>query len=197
MAERKRPPTPEQLAAYFAKALDETAGEGSDDTGVLFFGDSDISNWDVGSSFPGLRLQRCGVGGAQMSHIAAFTPTAMERYRGLTAVVVVAGENDLPSLTAAETFVFFQAFLAAVREGKGSELPVFYISTKPEPRTEKIHGKYAEYDELIRAVADPNLVVVGGWEDFRHAGTDETNPALFADDSAHASAWLSFASLAD
>ena len=132
-----------------------------------------------------------------MSHIAAFTPTAMERYRGLTAVVVVAGENDLPSLTAAQTFVFFQAFLAAVREGKGSELPVFYISTKPEPRTEKIHGKYAEYDGLIRAVADPNLVVVGGWEDFRHAGTDETNPALFADDSAHASAWLSFASLAD
>jgi lysophospholipase L1-like esterase len=198
----KRPrPTPEQVAAFFAERLGETAGVGCESTGVLFFGDSDISNWDVWAAFPSLRLARCGVGGAQMSHIAAFTPTAMERYRGLDAIVVVAGENDLPSLSAEAAFSFFQGFLAAVRAVHPT-LPVLYICTKPEPRTTALHEKYTEYDGLIRALCneDPHLAVVGSWEAFflqqqqqqqqqTDSSTDRTaDPTLFVDDMLHLSA---------
>ena len=188
-------PPADDTAVYFAEALGKACGGGSADTGVLFFGDSDISNWDVWVGFPGYKLQRCGVGGAQMSHIAAFAPNAMERYRKISAVVVVAGENDLPTRTAGETFAFFKEFLQAVR-AVAPQLPVLYIRTKPEPRTVAIHDRYAKYDRLIAALAeeaDPNLVVVGEWRSFLTPREDSeaaaADPTLFAEDQLHLSAF--------
>jgi quinol monooxygenase YgiN/lysophospholipase L1-like esterase len=194
---KRDPPTPAQLTAHFRGKFEDLASAGCDATGVLFFGDSDIEYWDVTAAFPGLRLQHCGVGGARMSDCASFAPTLLKQYHGLSAIVVVAGENDLgwSETTAQQCFGYFQSFLAAVRRAH-PRLPVLYICTKPEPATAALQPEYQEYDQLIGSLAqkDINLEVLGDRAAFLlaagGAGGGDYCPdhSLFREDGLHLSA---------
>ena len=184
--------TPGEMTARFRERLEDTAGEGSAQTGVshrrllptlacagrqpstlsassagvsrllfmlqvLFLGDSDIEYWDVDAGFPRLRLQRCGVGGARMSDIAAFAPTAMSVFTGLDAIVVVAGEIDMAfGATATDAYASFEAFLAAVR-AVNADVPVLYIRCKPESSTKKLHSEYEVYDGLVEELCTTDM----------------------------------------
>ena len=179
---------------HFRRRFEELASAGCEDTGVLFYGDSDIEYWDVATAFPDLRLQRCGVGGARMSDCADCAPTIMKQYRGLSAIVVVAGENDMgwSEATAQQCFGYFQSFLEAVR-WVHPRLLVLYICTKPEPATAALQRQYQEYDRLIRNLAqtDTSLKVLGDRATFLLGGdaTGDYCPdhSLFRDDGLHLS----------
>lgn len=118
---------------------------------VVFFGDSDISHWDIAKCFPSLGAMRCGAGGCGIKDCALYVDRLIQKYAP-KAVVLVAGENDMcGGVSHQDAFKDFQTVVERLL--RLDEVHVIYISTKPEPVTVAVHREYQRYDQLIRALA--------------------------------------------
>jgi hypothetical protein len=110
---------------------------------MVFFGDSNIAKWDLlvlERKFPG--ALRCGVNGATMQDVAGSTSSFLRKYQP-SSVVLVAGENDLSTLAPVDVL---QSFISVANKISRQRVPLYYISTKPEPRTKK-GGLWRQYKE--------------------------------------------------
>ena len=133
------------MASRFEEQPEQPQGK------VLFYGDSDISHWDVRKAFPS--AAKCGVSGATCEEAAAYAARARERFAPLR-VVFVAGENDLAQgRSPAEVFAAFRMLHSALA------VPMLYLTCKPEPATSDLHAAYREYDALVREYAEEEGVL--------------------------------------
>lgn len=111
---------------------------------LVFYGDSDISQWDTDEVFPG--SLNCGESGAQLKHARDFAPRMIEKYNPKI-VVMVAGENDLADGTPpSKVLSDFELVYETITNG-GAHL--IYIGTKSEPATKGLQKAYRELNRLV------------------------------------------------
>jgi lysophospholipase L1-like esterase len=185
-------------AAALVIVLCGCSGEPEGPVGLLFEGDSDIEGWDT-SGYPD--SANVGVGGAVCQDVLGRIEDRLEAHQP-DRVVLVCGENDLWEQSVSQTFGDFSDVVSTINR---SGATVYYMGTKPEPETAKLHEEYRQYDALIRAHAEAlaesgkaSLVMIDVYPGFEAVG----NPSsLYQDDNLHLSdegyalwdEWLSMA----
>jgi len=126
-------------------------GGGGNHQDIMLVGDSDIEYWPRGKSkkaFPD--SVNVGVGGWTCSQVKKRIDGFLKKYTP-TWAVLVCGENDMGEDRSVEAT--FKDFKTIVSQILNTGARVLYIGTKPEPGTKELHGKYRNYDELIRNFA--------------------------------------------
>lgn len=116
-----------EIAAIEAK----TKAVGDPKGAILFVGSSSIRLWDLGTSWPGLKVLNHGFGGSTLPDTIHFFDRLAVPFAP-KAVVVYAGDNDIGSFgrTAAEVASDFET-LAAKMEKQLPGVPLIYIAIKP------------------------------------------------------------------
>jgi len=157
--------------------------------GILFAGDSDISEWFTDAKFP--NSKNVGVGGWTCKQLLKKIDTFVEQNQP-DWVVVVCGENDMAygkSPSAA-----YKRFRKIVNKITAAGARVLYMGTKPEPDSRSLWRKYRKYDKKVSKLAAqlsstvsndmPPLVMIDVYKGFKDVGN---NRNLYQSDRLHLS----------
>jgi len=157
--------------------------------GILFAGDSDISEWFTDAEFP--NSKNVGVGGWTCKQLLKKIDTFVEQNQP-DWVVVVCGENDMAygkSPSAA-----YKRFRKIVNKITAAGARVLYMGTKPEPDSRSLWRKYRKYDKKVSKLAAqlsstvsndmPPLVMIDVYKGFKDVGNKRN---LYQSDRLHLS----------
>jgi lysophospholipase L1-like esterase len=119
---------------------------------ILFIGSSSFTLWKtVQQDFPSYTIINRGFGGSTIADQLRYVKDIVYPYQPKQ-VIVYCGENDLASsdtITAAIVSARFQKLFTLIRN-KFPNVSIVYVSMKPSPSRQLLHGKMREGNRLIR-----------------------------------------------
>jgi lysophospholipase L1-like esterase len=119
---------------------------------IVFVGDSDIDYWHTSAdAVPG--SYNLGIGGQTCKDVFKEIDFILKRFLPKK-VVLICGENDLPDASVKKTFA---RWTAVVEKITAAGVPIVQLGTKPEADSKELHGKYREYDAMIKAFVDESF----------------------------------------
>ena len=155
---------------------------------IVFVGSSTIRLWDVGHSFPDLKIINRGFGGSELADSVRYADRIVIPYEPRL-VVVYAGDNDISGgLLSEQVAVEFERFVRKVH-AKLPQTRILYIAVKPSllrwtqvyrmRSANEIIRAFCERDERLAFLDFDNVML--GWD-------EKPRPELFVADGLHLSA---------